>query len=46
MFSFAGVATAASAVNGARHANDLEPKPTQTTHIDVSLGKANSLKIS
>ena len=36
------------AVNDAIHANDanhLEPKPTQTTHIDVSLAKANSLKL-
>ena len=29
----------------AAHAVYLEPKPTQTTHIDVSLAKANSLKL-
>ena len=33
-----------STVNHAGDANHLEPKPTQTTHIDVSLAKANSLK--
>ena len=33
------------AVNHARHAGHLEPKPTQTTLNDVSLAKANSLKL-
>ena len=33
------------AAGHARHAGDLEPKLTQTTHIDVSLAKANSLKL-
>ena len=34
-----------STARDAQDAIDLEPKPTQTTHIDVSLAKANSLKL-